>query len=76
MCKVRNSSSHEDELHLELYFRQSTIGVFTMMLEHPVVWNESVDKEAVLNYVFSRQHMTRFNQAMLSQYQATEAELL
>jgi PAS domain S-box-containing protein len=59
-----------------LYFRQSTIGVFTMMLEHPVVWNESVDKEAVLNYVFSRQHMTRFNQAMLSQYQATEAELL
>lgn len=75
MCKVRNYSSHEDELHLELYFRQSTIGVFTMMLDHPIVWNETVDKETVLNYVFSRQHMTRFNQAMLNQYQVTEAEL-
>ncbi|MDW7657650.1 MAG: PAS domain S-box protein [Bacillota bacterium] len=76
MCKVRNNSSHEDELHLELYFKQSTIGVFTMMLDHPIVWNETVDKDTVLNYVFSHQHITRFNQVMLSQYQATEAEIL
>ena len=66
----------ENDHHLKLIFSQSMIGVFTMMLEHPIVWNETVDKEAVLNYVFHHQHITRVSQAMLDQYRMTEEEML
>ncbi|NLO37070.1 MAG: diguanylate cyclase [Clostridiaceae bacterium] len=57
-------------------FRQSLIGVFTMMLERPIVWNSATNKDAVLNYVFMHQHITRVNQTMLDQYQLSEAEML
>lgn len=76
MCKTKNNTNHEDELHLELIFRQSIVGVFTMMLDYPIVWNETVDKDAVLNYVFHHQHITRFNQVMLKLHRTTEAEML
>ena len=39
-----------------------------MMLDEPIEWNDSVDKEKVLDYVFSHQRITQINTAMLDQY--------
>jgi PAS domain S-box-containing protein len=61
---------------LDLFFSQGLDGFFFMMLDEPVVWDDSVDKSTVLDYVFAHQRVTKVNQAMLDQYRATEAELL
>ena len=56
---------------LELFFSQSLDGFFFMMLDEPVRWDDSVDKERVLDYVFEHQRMTKVNDALLAQYRAT-----
>lgn len=61
---------------LQLFFRQSLDGFFFMMLDEPVRWDESVDKDAVLDYVFSHQRMTKVNDALLAQYRLTEEAVL
>jgi formate hydrogenlyase transcriptional activator len=61
---------------LDLFFSQSLEGFFFMMLDEPVRWDEGVDKEAVLDYVFDHQRMTRVNDAMLEQYGAQREEFL
>jgi PAS domain S-box-containing protein len=47
-----------------------------MMIEEPIEWGPEVDKEAVLDYVFAHQHMTKVNPAMAAQFRATPAELI
>jgi PAS domain S-box-containing protein len=61
---------------LELFFSQSLDGFFFMMLDEPIRWNDSVDKEAVLDYVFEHQRITKINDAMLAQYGATKEQFL
>jgi PAS domain S-box-containing protein len=61
---------------LELFFSQSLDGFFFMMLDEPISWNDSVDKEKVLDYVFEHQRITKINDAMLAQYGATREQLL
>ncbi len=61
---------------LEVFFSQSLSGFFFMMLDEPIVWNDSVDKEGALDYAFTHQRMTKVNQALLDQYGAEEAEFL
>jgi PAS domain S-box-containing protein len=56
---------------LELLFSQSLDGFFFMMLDEPVRWDHSADKERLLDYVFAHQRMTMVNDAMLAQYGAT-----
>jgi formate hydrogenlyase transcriptional activator len=53
---------------LEIFFSQSLDGFFFMMLEEPIRWDDSVDKEAALDYVFAHQRVTKVNDAMLAQY--------
>jgi transcriptional regulator with GAF, ATPase, and Fis domain len=53
---------------LEVFFSQSLDGFFFMMLDEPVRWDVTVDKEAVLDYVFTHQRVTKINDAMLAQY--------
>jgi signal transduction histidine kinase len=67
----------ENERLLELFFSQSLDGFFFMMLDEPVEWNESVDKDEMLDYVFEHQRMTKTNSAILTQFNAaTHEELL
>jgi PAS domain S-box-containing protein len=54
----------------ELLFTQSLDGIFFMMLDEPLRWDESVDKEAALDHVFAHQRITDVNEAMLTQYGA------
>ncbi|HYR89541.1 MAG TPA: sigma 54-interacting transcriptional regulator [Terriglobia bacterium] len=61
---------------LELFFSQSLDGFFFMMLDEPIRWDDTVDKEAVLNYVFEHQRITKINDAMLQQYGATKEQFL
>jgi formate hydrogenlyase transcriptional activator len=61
---------------LELFFSQSLDGFFFMMLDEPVRWDDSVDKERVLDYVFEHQRMTKVNDALLAQYGTTRDAFL
>ena len=61
---------------LEAFFERSQDGFFFMMLDQPIEWGPSVDKEAVLDYVFVHQHMTKVNPAMAQQFRATPETLI
>lgn len=56
---------------LELFFTQSLDGIFFMMLDEPIEWNEQSDKDKLLDYIFENQRVTKINEAMLDQYGAT-----
>ena len=56
---------------LEAFFDRSQDGFFFMMLDKPVEWGPGVDKDAVLDYVFTHQRMTKVNPAMAQQFRAT-----
>jgi PAS domain S-box-containing protein len=66
----------ESRERLELFFAQSLDGFFFMMLDEPVVWNDSIDKEKTLDYVFKHHRITKANKAMLEQYGAAEEQLI
>jgi len=61
---------------LEAFFERSQDGFFFMMLDQPVEWGPGVDKDAVLDYVFTHQRMTKVNPAMAQQFRATTAAAL
>jgi len=61
---------------LELFFSQSLDGFFFMMLDEPVAWDDSIDKEKALDYIFAHQRVTKVNDAMLAQYGATREAFL
>jgi PAS domain S-box-containing protein len=66
----------EPDDRLELFFSQSLDGFFFMMLDEPVQWDDSIDKEKALDYIFEHQRVTKVNDAMLAQYGTTREEFL
>ena len=77
--RQRDLVDHElkNQEHLtDLLFEQPSVGIFFMMLDKPVFWNDSVDKEKVLDYVFEHQRITRINKAMLEQYRTTANDFI
>jgi PAS domain S-box-containing protein len=65
-----------NEQLLELFFSQSMDGFFFMMIDEPVEWNDAVDKDKVLDYVFEHQRMTKVNSAILTQFNASSPDEL
>jgi PAS domain S-box-containing protein len=61
---------------LELFFSQSLDGFFFMMLDQPLRWCETTDKENALDYIFANDRITKVNAAMLAQYGAREDQLV
>jgi PAS domain S-box-containing protein len=61
---------------LEAFFERSQDGFFFMMLDQPIEWGPGVDKDAVLDYVFAHQRMTKVNPAMAKQFRATPEALI
>lgn len=61
---------------LEAFFERSQDGFFFMMLDQPIEWGSHVNQDAVLDYVFSHQRMTKVNPAMAKQFRATPEELI
>ncbi len=66
----------ESQQQLELFFSQSLDGFFFMMLDEPVQWDDTADKEKVLDYVFANGRVTKANDALIAQYGATREELI
>lgn len=64
------------ESRLELFFSQSIVGFFFMMLDEPINWSEDSDKEQLLNYAFSNQRITKINDAMLNQFGFTREQYI
>ncbi|MBD1813397.1 PAS domain S-box protein [Microcoleus vaginatus DQ-U2] len=58
----------ESQEQLELFFSQSLEGFFFVMLDEPVNWDDTVDKEKVLDYVFANGRVTKANDALIAQY--------
>lgn len=74
--KATELALRETENLLELFFAQSLEGFFFMMLDEPVEWDDTVDKEKVLDYVFAHQRVTKVNDAMLAQYKISREEFM
>jgi PAS domain S-box-containing protein len=66
----------ESQSLLELFFSQSLDGFFFMMLDEPIVWNDSTDKEAALDYIFAHERFTKVNAAVLAQFSARRDQLI
>ncbi len=66
----------ESQQQLELFFSQSLDGFFFMMLGEAVQWDDTVDKEKVLDYVFANGLVTKANDALLAQYGAARQEFI
>jgi PAS domain S-box-containing protein len=64
------------EALLETFISQSLDGFFFMMLDEPIEWNDSADKDKLLDYTFARQRMTKVNDAMLAQYGAKREQFI
>ena len=74
--RAQQAKLRQSEEELTLFFSQSLSGFFFMMLDEPIVWDESADQSALLDYIMTHQRMTRVNAAMLEQYGASEAEFI
>lgn len=66
----------ESQKRLQAFFNQSLDGFFFMMLESPRVWDDTVDKETVLDDILAHARYTDVNQAMLEQYGLTREKFL
>jgi PAS domain S-box-containing protein len=74
--KTAEAILQQQEHLLEMFFTYSLDGFFFMMLDQPLQWDDSIDKEAALDYIFAHQHVTKINPALLEQYRATEEQFL
>ncbi|PNV83010.1 MAG: hypothetical protein C0627_07295 [Sulfurimonas sp.] len=74
--KLAQEEIENSQKLLELFFKQSIYGFFFMMLDEPIVWNDTIDKEKALDYIFEHQRITKINEAMLEQYGAKEEDFL
>ncbi len=61
---------------LELFFSQSIDGFFFMLLDEPIRWNNTTDKDQMLEHVFNHLRITKVNDAMLNIYGASRNEFL
>jgi len=74
--KMAEAEMVKSQNQLNLLFSQSLSGFFFMMLDEPVDWSGSADKEALLDYIMSHHRITKVNQAMLDQYGAKEEDFI
>lgn len=65
-----NTLQQKLQMQLEIFFRTSMDGCFFMMIPEgqEFYWNETVDKEAILDFVLNNQRITMVNGAMVDQY--------
>jgi PAS domain S-box-containing protein len=61
---------------LNLFFSQSLDGFFFMMLDQPIRWDQTIDKDAAIEYAFAHQRMIRVNDAILAQYNCDRQQFL
>ncbi len=60
---------------VDVFFTQSLTGFFFMLLDKPLQWDETVDKDAAIDYAMNHLRFTSFNDALVRQYGATHQQL-
>jgi PAS domain S-box-containing protein len=66
----------ETQQQLELFFSQSFDGFFFLRPDEPIQWDDQVDREKVLDYVFLSDRITKANDALIAQYGATRENFI
>jgi PAS domain S-box-containing protein len=66
----------ENQGRLQAFFDQSLDGFFFTIFETPRVWDDTVNKDEVLNQIFVTERYTDVNDAMLEQYGVTREQFL
>src|SRR5215213_383361 len=74
--RAAKEALRESQSLLELFFSQSLDGFFFMMLDEPVAWDATTDKEAALDYIFTHERFTKVNAAVLAQFSARRDQLI
>jgi PAS domain S-box-containing protein len=59
-----------------LFFSQSYMGFYFMMVDEPFVWDSTIDKKKTLETVFKEMKFTKVNQAFLDQYHAVQTDFI
>lgn len=65
--RIRKAIKEKDK-ELSLFFNNSLMGAFFMMLPEPLEWHSGIDKDKAIDWAFENQMITRVNKAMLDQY--------
>ncbi|MTV47378.1 PAS domain S-box protein [Heliobacillus mobilis] len=66
----------ESEKKLEMFFSQSINAFFYIMTDEPIRWDDTIDKEEVLNYAMQHLRITKCNDALCSLYRAQREQLI
>jgi len=75
LIKAKEKAEESEEI-LDYFFTQSMDGFFFMMLGEPISWNDTADKQKLLEYAFKHQRVTKANDALLEQYRATKEQFI
>lgn len=61
---------------IDILFKQSLSAISIMILDHPIKWDEWIDKEKLMDYIFDHHKIAKANKAFLEQYNFTEDEAI
>lgn len=73
--KAAERKLRENQEELDTFFSQSGDGFFIMNMNKPVAWDDTVDKDKVLEKVMKNMHITKINEAMVSQYRTNRQKI-
>ncbi len=71
-----NQKLWESDQLLGMLFSHSIEGIWFIEAEKPIRWDESEDKEKVLDYAFEHQHIVRVNKSFCEQYDTTVDQMI
>jgi PAS domain S-box-containing protein len=74
--KQAETALRNNQQRLQAFFNQSLDGFFFNIFDEPQKWDNSIDKEKTLAYIFANQRFTDVNNAMLEQYGTTREKFL
>ena len=66
----------ESNQTLEVFFSQSLEGIFIMLLDEPMVWNDATDKQQAVERILTTLRVTRCNDAVLQQYGGSREQFM
>jgi len=66
----------ENQKRLQAFFNQSLDGFFFTIFETPRAWDDTINKDEVLNNIFDTERYTEVNDAMLEQYDMEREKFL
>jgi PAS domain S-box-containing protein len=66
----------ESKQYLDAFFAQSLDGIFVAKTSIPVLWDDTVDKDKTLDFIFGDMKLTRVNEPLCEQFGMTQEDAL